>query len=87
MAVAGFDDIPMARYLNPPLTTAHVDMLRLGQRAVALLLDGEAAPPEGRREVLSTTLVVRGSCGAPAHGTDRPRPRWDRSRIMESHRR
>jgi hypothetical protein len=78
IALAGFDDIPMARYLTPALTTVHVDMLQLGERAVALLLDPEraAANPEGRHEVLPTRLVVRGSCGA-----DRPRgagPAWDR---------
>jgi LacI family transcriptional regulator len=87
MAVAGFDDIPMARYLTPPLTTAHVDMLRLGQRAVELLLDGGPGATEGRREMLSTTLVVRSSCGARPRASARPRARWDRRRLMESHRR
>src|SRR5262245_33709778 len=69
IAVAGFDDIAMARYLNPPLTTVHVDAYRLGERAVEMLLDPRSRP--GRRvrhEVLATTLVVRGSCGsASAH--------------------
>ena len=66
IALAGFDDIPMARYLMPALTTVHVDMLQMGERAVELLLDPEraAANPEARHEVLPTRLVVRGSCGA-----------------------
>jgi len=66
IALAGFDDIPMARYLVPALTTVHVDMLGMGRRAVELLLDPErtAAPPEGRHEVLATRLLVRESCGA-----------------------
>jgi LacI family transcriptional regulator len=66
MALAGFDDIPMARFLGPGLTTMHVDMLSLGERAVDLLLDPEraAAAPAGRSDVLPTRLVVRGSCGA-----------------------
>ena len=38
MAVAGFDDIPLARYMNPPLSTVHVDISQLGARAAALLL-------------------------------------------------
>jgi len=69
IAVAGFDDIAMARYLNPPLTTAHVDAFRLGERAVEMLLEQEAARDGGdaerrpRHEVLPTTLVVRSSCG------------------------
>ena len=32
VAVTGFDDIPMARYLTPTLTSVHVDMLELGRR-------------------------------------------------------
>jgi LacI family transcriptional regulator len=65
IALAGFDDIPMARFLGPGLTTMHVDMLRMGERAVELLLDPErTAAPEGRGEVLVTRLIVRGSCGA-----------------------
>ena len=49
MAVAGFDDIPMARYLTPPLTTVHVDMFRLGERAVELLLEPPTARGPPRR--------------------------------------
>jgi LacI family transcriptional regulator len=66
VAVAGFDDIAMACYLNPPLTTVHVDAYRLGERAVEKLVErlhprrGHAA----QHEILPTTLVVRGSCGA-----------------------
>lgn len=64
IAVAGFDDIPLAQYLRPPLTTVHVDMLGLGRRAVELLLDpGRRERTPGRHDVLPTTLVVRRSCG------------------------
>jgi LacI family transcriptional regulator len=68
LAIAGFDDIPMARYLTPPLTTVHVDLFRMGQRAMELLLENRRGGPPtgGRHEVLATTLVVRGSCGAHA---------------------
>jgi len=67
IAVAGFDDIPIARYLTPPLTTVHVGLVELGERAVGRLLEiqgGGALTPH--HEVLPTTLVVRRSCGAPA---------------------
>jgi LacI family transcriptional regulator len=88
IAIAGFDDIPMARYLTPPLTTVNVPMLQLGKRAVHLLLDGGApAPAEGTREELPTTLVVRSSCGARPSAPAGSRPRWDRSRLVESVRR
>jgi LacI family transcriptional regulator len=77
MAVAGFDDIPMARFLTPPLTTVHVDMMALGQRAVELL--GENGR-EGvaRRELLPTTLVVRASCGSAPPSKAASRTRWER---------
>jgi LacI family transcriptional regulator len=66
IAVVGFDDIAMARYLNPPLTTVHVDAYRLGERAVEMLLEQPGSRPgrHPRHEVLSTTLVVRSSCGS-----------------------
>ena len=62
IAVTGFDDIAMARYLNPPLTTVRVDAYRLGERAVERLT--RPARPRGRREELPTHLVVRRSCGS-----------------------
>ena len=66
IAVVGFDDIAMARYLNPPLTTVHVDAYRLGERAVEMLLAKPRSRVAGRphHEVLPTTLVVRSSCGS-----------------------
>lgn len=65
IAVAGFDDIAMARYLNPALTTVRVDMLELGERAVARLLHIQReGVGQWVHEVLPTTLVVRRSCGA-----------------------
>jgi len=66
MAVAGFDDIPLARYMNPPLSTVHVDISLLGARAAALLLSSllqGRRPPQQLQ--LSTTLVIRSSCGGP----------------------
>ena len=67
VAVAGFDDIPIARYLTPPLTTVHVGLLELGERAVGRLVEIQnRGSPTPHHEVLSTTLVIRRSCGAPA---------------------
>ncbi|HYO12889.1 MAG TPA: LacI family DNA-binding transcriptional regulator [Thermoanaerobaculia bacterium] len=66
IAVAGFDDIPIARFLTPPLTTERVSFAELGGRALERLLtvlesgDGH----ERRHEILPTTLMIRGSCGA-----------------------
>jgi LacI family transcriptional regulator, galactose operon repressor len=67
IAMAGFDDIPMARYVDPALTSVHVDISALGERATVRLLAliREPADREPRRETLLTTLVVRRSCGTP----------------------
>jgi LacI family transcriptional regulator len=66
MAVAGFDDIPIARYVSPPLTTISIDISGLGRRAFALLLDviADSRTREPRRERAEVALVVRASSGA-----------------------
>ncbi|MBL8658095.1 MAG: LacI family DNA-binding transcriptional regulator [Altererythrobacter sp.] len=63
--VAGFDDIPLARYVTPQLTTVHSDITRVGidgARLLLRILDGED-PGEGGRLVIAPTLAVRGSTG------------------------
>jgi len=66
MAVAGFDDIEFARYLDPPLTTVRVDAYALGERAISILVRSMRSPRPLRSQhsVLPATLAVRGSCGA-----------------------
>ena len=69
MAVAGFDDIPLARYMDPPLSSVHVPICELGARAVELLLHGITHKNDHarRRERVSTKLVIRRSTsGVPA---------------------
>ena len=71
MAIVGFDDIAMSRYLNPPLTTVNVDLLDLGARAVQRLVDGKnGAPSRRRHEVTPATLVIRRSCGSEHAGIE-----------------
>jgi LacI family transcriptional regulator, galactose operon repressor len=73
LALGGFDDIPMARYMTPPLTSVHVDISAVGARAAARLFDllqGRAGPAP-YREIFPATLVVRQSCGANLHTTPR----------------
>ncbi|QXD15144.1 LacI family transcriptional regulator [Rhodocaloribacter litoris] len=67
VAVGGFDDIPMAPYLNPPLTSVHVPISELGALAMQRLIDRieNEHPPEPREEVIPTRLVVRASSGGP----------------------
>ena len=70
VAVCGFDDIPIARYLSPPLTTVRVPIYDLGARATEVLLGAiENGGVAGGKETLPTTLVVRQSCGNPNRTT------------------
>jgi len=81
MAVAGFDDIPLARYMDPPLSSVHVPICELGARAVELLLHGitHKNDHQRRRERVSTELVIRRSTSAePA---ERPPPASGRKMV------
>lgn len=66
LALAGFDDIPVAEYVTPALTSVHVPIYEMGARAVEAVLDAVAAPEaDGAAPItLPTRLVVRESCGA-----------------------
>lgn len=66
MALAGFDDIPIARYVTPPLTSVHVPITGLGALSMEVLLDAlqHKDERERRHQTLATKLVVRASCGA-----------------------
>jgi LacI family transcriptional regulator len=65
IAIGGFDDIPMARYVEPALSSVHVEISALGARAATRLLDAleSLSEPDVSRETFPTTLVVRRSCG------------------------
>jgi LacI family transcriptional regulator len=66
VAVVGFDDIPIAEYLSPPLTTVRVSIAHLGERAADRMF--ECIKAENRlyptQQVLATELVIRRSCGS-----------------------
>ena len=75
MSVVGFDDIPIARYVTPALTTIRVAIDELGARAAALLFRALFDPGslrEPHREVVPAELVIRQSC---RHPPQHPRPR------------
>ena len=61
--VTGFDDLPVSRFLTPPLTTVRVPIEQVGREAVrqlVRLIRGKAAEP---RTMMRTELVIRESCG------------------------
>ncbi len=58
VAVGGFDDVPLARYLS--LTTIRVHMAEIGARAAARLIDAlEGRPGDAVVELIEPELVVR----------------------------
>jgi len=71
VAVIGFDDIPTAQYLRPPLTTLSQPIAEVGERVINMLLQvlrGEEL--EEREVLLSPTLIVRESSGGPVTGRE-----------------
>ncbi|WP_126539845.1 LacI family DNA-binding transcriptional regulator [Aerosticca soli] len=67
MGLAGFDDIPIARYLDPPLTTVEVRIAEWGRCALETLvarLDGPPAAVPEDTLFAACRVRVRGSCGA-----------------------
>ena len=64
VAVVGFDDMPWATSLRPPLTAVAQPAEELGRTAAQLLLERLADPSRVPRQVvLATRLMVRASCG------------------------
>jgi len=66
VSVIGFDDIPMASYFDPPLTTLHQLLGSLGRRAARLLIETIHDPHRRPDQVLiPARLVERASCAPP----------------------
>ncbi|MEP7135475.1 MAG: LacI family DNA-binding transcriptional regulator [Chloroflexota bacterium] len=72
VAVAGFDDVPFARYLSPALTTVRAPIEEVGREAVrqlSKLMDGKQAQA---LTLMRTELVIRESCGCVASESIQP---------------
>jgi LacI family transcriptional regulator len=70
LSVIGFDDLPVARWVSPPLTTVRQPLAEMGRVAgemIVMLI--EDTPLRANRVELSTELVVRESCAGPPAGT------------------
>lgn len=65
VAVMGFDDIPMASYTHPPLSTVQQNTGLAGELLVESLLKKVNGEPV-ESMLLPAKLIVRGSCGAKA---------------------
>jgi DNA-binding LacI/PurR family transcriptional regulator len=64
VAVVGFDDIPTAQYLRPPLTTLRQPISEVGERVVSMLLRRIQGDELAERSVLlAPRLIARESSG------------------------
>jgi len=66
VSVIGFDDIPLASYFDPPLTTLRQPMEESGQQAARVLIEtiqNPGRPPE--QVLIHARLVERASCVSP----------------------
>jgi LacI family transcriptional regulator len=61
VSIVGFDDIALAAYFDPPLTTVRLPAFELGQAAGRALLEQIAESAMSHRTLLPTELIVRGS--------------------------
>lgn len=65
VAFVGFDDVAVATYANPKLTTIRQPIVRFGINAVEILIDLiENGVEPARRIIMDTQLIIRDSCGA-----------------------
>jgi len=65
VSVVGFDDVPMAQWVSPPLTTMRQPLAEMATLATRTLLEGESVGIQHRVE-LATTLIVRDSAQSMA---------------------
>jgi LacI family transcriptional regulator len=64
LALVGFDDVPLAHYIDPPLTTVRLPAQRLGAEAAKMLIRMLEQGSGESSLLLDTELVIRQSCGA-----------------------
>jgi LacI family transcriptional regulator len=76
VSVTGFDDVPLATLVDPPLTTVSLPIRDMGLRAARRLLElagtqagAEPALARCPEDVFATLLVVRGSSGPNQRGS------------------
>jgi LacI family transcriptional regulator len=64
ISITGFDNIPMAEFSHPPLTTINQPIYQIGSMVCDMLIQrirGEPAQP--KQVVLAPSLIIRQSCG------------------------
>ncbi|WP_232667941.1 LacI family DNA-binding transcriptional regulator [Pseudonocardia sp. TRM90224] len=72
LSVVGYDDLPLARWVGPALTTVNQPLLDMATTATTMLLElARGEDPPLRRVELATELVVRESTAPPPEPKDR----------------
>jgi LacI family xylobiose transport system transcriptional regulator len=68
LSIVGFDDLPVARWVGPPLTTVRQPLTEMAEAAARLVLDlgRSERPSTATRVELATSLVVRSSTAPPS---------------------
>lgn len=63
ISIIGFDDIPWAKYSDPPLTTVRLPAQKMASEACLMLLElMQGSEPDEQHMILATELIVRKSC-------------------------
>jgi LacI family transcriptional regulator len=70
IALAGFDDIPIARYVSPPLTTAAVPIAEIGRQALECCAATIAGRKTDQQRTFTPQLVVRASSPTNSNHAD-----------------
>jgi DNA-binding LacI/PurR family transcriptional regulator len=66
LSVVGFDDLPVARWIGPPLTTVRQPLVEMASAAARLVLQlARGETPDLTRIELTTSLVIRQSSAPP----------------------
>ena len=66
LSVVGYDDLPVARWVGPPLTTIHQPLAEMAGMAARMVIGmSRGVAPVTRRLDLATSLVVRQSTARP----------------------
>ena len=66
VAVASFNDISVAQFMNPPLSTVHLPAEEIGETAVELLLERAGGRELAKRVTLATRMIWRDSTLHPS---------------------
>jgi LacI family transcriptional regulator len=65
ISIVGFDDLPLASYTNPALTTIHNPTAEMAEVGVRAAIEGTNQGKDGWLRVLAPSIVVRASSGRP----------------------